>query len=424
MNDEAPAAGGTGETGEELKKRRETLRSEPEQAARLQDGAAWRDFLARLAATGERILAAPLPEHPELRAEGYRYLLGLLRSGIDQALHLEDPDQPRFLRNPDSLAKWGAENADNQYLWARVRSDASYRISGKRRNVFEFLIETKEGYMQLGDDAVYETRTSADLQFEADGAFEILVSAERPAGHAGNWMPMHPETRYVTIRQYLIDWETEEPALFEIGLLGGEGVAPRPMTSDRMADILDSAGEWVDQTQQVWDEWIVQLREAHVPGRIAAPKGFVGGADAISYGNDWFRLGPDEAMILETELPRARYWTIQLCNLWFTTMDYATRQTSLNPTQARVDADGILRCVIAHRDPGVPNWLDTSGHPEGMIQYRWVWTENKPHPTVKIVPFSEIRDHLPADTPEIGAQERREIIAVRQRHLPRREPAT
>ena len=43
-----------------------------------------------------------------------------------------------------------------------------------------------------------------------------------------------------------------------------------------------------------------------------------------------------------------------------------------------VDPDGRFRCVIAHRDPGVPNWLDACGHPEGMIQYRFVWARSRP----------------------------------------------
>lgn len=29
------------------------------------------------------------------------------------------------------------------------------------------------------------------------------------------------------------------------------------------------------------------------------------------------------------------------------------------------DAVGSIRFVIAHRDPGVPNWLDTAGHQRG-----------------------------------------------------------
>ena len=34
--------------------------------------------------------------------------------------------------------------------------------------------------------------------------------------------------------------------------------------------------------------------------------------------------------------------------------------------------DGSVRFVIAHRDPGVPNWLDTAGHQRGTVGVRWV----------------------------------------------------
>jgi len=305
-----------------------------------------------------------------------------------------------------------------------VRPDAQYRVEGLRRNVFEALIETKEGYMQLGDDRVFETRLLSELECEADGRFEILLSAKRPAAHRGNWMQLTPETRYLTVRQYFADWETEEPARFEIHRIGGEGVAPAPMSAARMAALLDEAGLWTLQTARFWQEWIEQLRRDHVKGALAPPRAFVGGARDIVYGNDWWTLEPEEAMIVECAVPEARYWQIQLCDVWFRTMDWATRQTGLNHTQLRVDPDGRARVVVAHHDPGIQNWLDTGGHPEGMIQYRFVWTKSRPQPQVKVVPFEALRDTLPRETPGYGPERRRRALAIRHRHLARREPVT
>ena len=37
-----------------------------------------------------------------------------------------------------------------------------------------------------------------------------------------------------------------------------------------------------------------------------------------------------------------------------------------------LEPDGRARFVIAHRDPGMPNWLDTAGHCRGTVGVRWV----------------------------------------------------
>src|SRR5262245_4389887 len=424
MSEKSPAAGGTGLRGEQLKRLRRARPGAAANAERLASGRAWAEFCRSLESAGEHLLAFPVGGSPELRAEGFRYLLGLVASGVGAALQLADPDQPRFWRNPDSFAKWGAENADNQYLWARVRSDASYRVFGERGSAFDFLIEAKEGFMQLGDDGVYACVKAHELEVGPDGRFEILLSRERPAGHRGHWLLLPPDARYIQIRQYFADWERETPARFEIERLGGQGRAPAPLTPSRMAELLDDAGEWVDVTARFWTQWIEQMRAAHDPARLEPARKFVGGADDIFYGNDMYRLGEGEALVVELEPPDARYWQIQLCDLWFRTMDYATRQTSLNHHQARLDADGHFRCVIAHRDPGVPNWLDTAGHAEGMIQYRFVWSRSNPQPSIRRVRADEIRAALPPDTPRVTPDERRRALAARQAHVARREPAT
>jgi hypothetical protein len=419
-NDE-PVVGGSGESGEALRRRRRPRRAPQRDARRLLDGEAWADFCDALRAAGQHVLADGAPDTPKDRAEGFRYLAGLVTAGLRQAVDLADPDVPRFLRNPDSSSKWGAENADNQYLWTRIHSDRSYRLHGRRNSAYDFLIEVKEGYMQLGDDRNFATLSASELRCEPDGSFEILLSAEP---RAGNWIPLHPDAAYVAIRQYFYDWENEEPATFRIVELGNEGRPPLPLEPARMAGILDDAGEWIETTARFWNEWVARLRAGHRRGEIAPARRYVGGADEIRYGNDLYRLADDEALIVETEPPKARYWAFQLCNLWFHSLDYANRQTSINGHQAHVDADGRFRCVIAHQDPGVPNWLDTAGHREGVIQYRWIWTETNPRPRARVVKFDAVRAALPADTPRVGPEQRRRAIRTRQEHLARREPTS
>ena len=63
---------------------------------------------------------------------------------------------------------------------------------------------------------------------------------------------------------------------------------------------------------------------------------------------------------------------IALHNRWMETLDYVHHQATLNCHSAQVEADGSVRFVIARRDPGLPNWLDTAGHERGTVGVRWV----------------------------------------------------
>ena len=80
----------------------------------------------------------------------------------------------------------------------------------------------------------------------------------------------------------------------------------------------------------------------------------------------------------------------------------------------------MFRAVVAHHDPGVPNWIDTLGHTKGPLLFRWVVADHGPAATTSVVPFGEIRDHLPTTTPTVSAAERAEVVRRRRRAVQRR----
>jgi hypothetical protein len=408
-----------GGTGQELASswRRRPRAPEAEDAQRLLSGAAWEEFCDALRRAGRTVLASEARSDLD-RAEGFRHLATLTAAGLRHVFDLADPERPRFLRNPDSTSKWGAENADNQYLLAQIRADRSYLIRGRRGSVWAFLLEIKEGYMQLGDPRNFATLHSDDLRVDSDGSFEIALGGER---RPGNWVELHPDATQVLIRQYFLDWEREEPAHFEIHPLDDPGTPAPAWQPARVARLLDDAGLWVEDTLRVWQQWVHALRAAFKRDEIAAAERFVGGADDIRYGNDYYRLAPDQALLIELEPPDARYWAFQLVDNWFGSLDWANRQASLNQQQLQVDPDGRVRIAVAHRDPGCPNWLDTGGHLEAVLQYRYIWTRDAPLPRKRVVPHDELWAHLPPGTPRVTAEQRRAAIALRQRHLQRRE---
>jgi hypothetical protein len=51
-----------------------------------------------------------------------------------------------------------------------------------------------------------------------------------------------------------------------------------------------------------------------------------------------------------------------------------------------------VRIVVAHVDPGHPNWLDTAGHARGTIGVRWVGPNvREVVPEARKVPLAEAR---------------------------------
>ena len=47
--------------------------------------------------------------------------------------------------------------------------------------------------------------------------------------------------------------------------------------------------------------------------------------------------------------------------------------------------------VLAHRDPGVDNWLDTAGHRLGTLCFRWIGAQEFVHPTTRVVKFADLK---------------------------------
>jgi hypothetical protein len=104
-----------------------------------------------------------------------------------------------------------------------------------------------------------------------------------------------------------------------------------------------------------------------------------------------FRLAPDEALVIEGRSPPCTYWGVQLWNRFMQSLDHRYHRVSVNHEQATLAADGSFRVVVAHRDPGVPDWLDTAGHGEGLVFCRWLQAAGPPEqPRSTVVPLGDL----------------------------------
>ena len=76
-------------------------------------------------------------------------------------------------------------------------------------------------------------------------------------------------------------------------------------------------------------------------------------------------------MIVTVPVSECAYQAIQIGSRWYISTDYEHHQTSLTRAQSHADPDGQLRYVVSERNPGIANWLETCGHPQGVMMLRW-----------------------------------------------------
>ena len=99
----------------------------------------------------------------------------------------------------------------------------------------------------------------------------------------------------------------------------------------------------------------------------------------------------DEAREITGRWPECRCANVSLWNRHMQTYDYSNRQVSLNRAQTQLEPDGRFRMLLAHRDPGAPNWLDTEGRPFGMVFWRFMLPEGSiEKPETRVVPFDSL----------------------------------
>jgi hypothetical protein len=75
---------------------------------------------------------------------------------------------------------------------------------------------------------------------------------------------------------------------------------------------------------------------------------------------------------------------------------------------------------MAHRDPGVHNWLDTQGFERGNLTYRHMLEGQPAVLNTRVVSHDELLGNLPADTVMVTESERAATMWARFRGIRRR----
>ena len=104
------------------------------------------------------------------------------------------------------------------------------------------------------------------------------------------------------------------------------------------------------------------------------------------------KVNHDEALVITGRWPDCRFGNVCLWNRFQQTFDYVSRTVSLNRTQTEADEDGRFTMILAHEDPGRPNWLDTEGNPFGLVFWRFLLVEGGVEtPNARVAKLADVR---------------------------------
>ena len=253
--------------------------------------------------------------------------------------------------------------------------------------------------------------------------------------------------RYLTCRELFHDWANQDVMDLEILRLDCEQEIKPPIDVDTATNLMREVGTITRNQVHFWNAFNAITLETYgkIPGGISDKMGMDrpfmpvndmnppnalgiatgGGQSSNIYAGGTYLLGDDEALLIESHTPvEPAFMGFHLANLWGESLDFESYPSNINAHFLDRDEDGGYRWVVCHKDPGIANWVSTTGLPHGYTSMRWTYPTPPPKeqwPTLKVekIAVSEIREKLP-QARTVSEAERAEQRLIRHRHVQRR----
>jgi hypothetical protein len=331
--------------------------------------------------------------------EGLRAIMHLLQGGLVSYFD-DDADHPVFRRIVSPTRKFTGDNADTVYFDAPVSPRHVYRVRGNTAGACYVSLTVEAGASE-GRFGSHTAGAINDTEFTvaADGSFEVIFGG--PA-RPDNWLALPADAARVTTRHY---YEEDRPRAADttpciplsIEVIG-ESLPPPPPPSDasvaagirRVVNFVETRTLGMGRPGTREQPAFVSKIPNVFPPPVK-PGDFALAAVDAAYSMAMVMIGPDDALVIRGRWPKCRFANVSLWNRHMQTFDYSHRRASLNRKQVELEPDGSFEMVIAHRDPGVPNWLDTEGRGFFMVFWRFMLPEGEIEtPAAEVVPFASI----------------------------------
>ena len=385
----------------------------------------WDEFLESMRGYESILDQTVAPVDEQLRADLIRQFALNLSQGYF-LLVAPDPRYPEFLPFENHIYSL-QPNPDATYHLAVVDGRGTYRVTGERGSTRVAGFATGRNILGTGKGQGFDNYDVDKLTLDPDGRFDAIFSGSRPDGHDGDWLKLHPDADFILLRQFAYDWGNEREMRIAIERI--DKPADFPLLRPRISP------EELDRRMERLSAFVKDLSVLAM-GAVRRPfeQGYVNTMHLHDFqdlgnGGDWpqsyfetcFDLSPDEALVIETELPETHhYWNVQVIDGLWHQVDVPYRQSSLNGHTAHVSEDGKVRMVLSSQDPGYLNWLDTGGNPFGLLIGRWYRCSSHPTPDAKKMKLGEVEDYIGDRTARISsagraAQLRERLIGTQLR---------
>ena len=333
-------------------------------------------------------------------------------------MFFRDPD-PLTVPGQDPPVRSGIYSPDNISYIAIVDGANEYRITGRRGNSDDLSVQAISGFPGAGTTgAPTATLLHDQIAVGADGTYTIEVAA---AARPGNWLASVPETSLLSVREAFNDWAHAVPEQLTIEVVGQKGKPATRLSNDQLVTAIDAATAAVAEQGPYWTGLWGSMLASLPANRVSAPFPTQGGLAGQLSSLSSFDLPAGQALVVSVGRSNARYQGFEVADGFGQSLPYATHQSSLNATQAHLGGDGRFGFVVSAEDPGVPNWIETQGHTQGLLFLRWQELSGPldpaDNPTVEVAPLAAVRSVLPADTPTVSPAQRRAQLAERNRDL-------
>lgn len=384
-----------------------------------QSAASWREFTDLLATAGDSIFNEFGATSARERAEGLRYLTRLISIGLDMHLEHVDSAHPTFTRIINDTRKFIGDNPDAEYDYATLDGQQEYCIRG-HRGVSEYLGFCLYGRNAEGATTVDANINDAEMDFAADGSFELYLSKQNSRGMK-NWLPLTDDTYCILVRQYFIA-DRSQRGTYSIKCLT-PAAKPAVLDETTMHERLMNVAHFVRDTSamsaalsifsalnSVSSSNLAEGEAYHSPelvdGKLISdeqtsvqdlaakidPKIISGHMPTldIQYSGAWWTIRPGEAVVIEGKALKSRYWSLQIFNRWMESPDYRYDKVHTNSAEVHYEEDGSFIVVLAPEDKGFRNWISTNGFSEGQVCFRALLAESAPQITYRIETVSSL----------------------------------